>query len=116
MALQVKQVKKASKTNANKSQEESKRSDTAGNNNQDEDQTDYSKICKLCNREFPLYFYQQEDIILRLPDRQLTKLTLQMKNDLVNKLAYLKYLRINGRFCEPCDCPKKRVHTYCQTA
>ena len=36
-------------------------------------------ICKLCMREQPLYFYQQEDIIKRLPERSLTKLLTLMK-------------------------------------
>ena len=37
------------------------------------------EICRLCNREQPLYFYQQEDIIKRMPERSMTRLLLQMK-------------------------------------
>lgn len=47
---------------------------------QEDDET--SLICKLCMREQPLYFYQQEDIVRRLPERSLTKLLTQMKHDL----------------------------------
>ena len=39
-----------------------------------------------------------------------------MKSDLQSKMAYLKYLRVSAKFCEPCDCPRRRVHKYCQTA
>jgi len=39
-----------------------------------------------------------------------------MKQDLLAKLAYLKYLKVSAKFCTPCECPRKRVHIYCQTA
>lgn len=51
-----------------------------------------------------------------MPERALTKLLTQMKQDLMLKLAYLKYLKVSAKFCQPCECPRKRVHTYCQTA
>ena len=72
--------------------------------------------CKLCQREQPLYFYQQEDIIKRMPERQFTKLLTQMKRDLEAKMSYLKYIKVSARFCQPCQCPRKKVHVYCQTA
>lgn len=77
---------------------------------------DNTLICKLCMREQPLYFYQQEDIIKRLPERTLTKLLTQMKIDLQAKLSYFKFLKVSAKFCQPCECPRKNVHTYCQTA
>ena len=46
----------------------------------------------------------------------MTKLNTQMKQDLLAKLAYLKYLKVSAKFCQPCECPRKKVHTYCQTA
>ena len=82
----------------------------------EQEDDEQSQICKLCGREQPLYFYQQEDIIRRMPERALTKLLTQMKQDLMLKLAYLKYLKVSAKFCQPCECPRKRVHTYCQTA
>ena len=39
-----------------------------------------------------------------------------MKQDLQAKQAYLKYLKVSAKFCQPCECPRKKVHTYCQTA
>ena len=48
----------------------------------EQEDDDSTLICKLCMREQPLYFYQQEDIIKRLPERALTKLLTQMKQDL----------------------------------
>ena len=85
-------------------------------NRKEQDYDDTTVVCKLCMREQPLYFYQQEDIIRRLPDRSLTKLNSQMKQDLESQQAYLKYLKVSAKFCQPCECPRKRVHTYCQTA
>ena len=38
------------------------------------DEQESNQVCKLCYREFPLYFYQQEEVIKRLPDRSLSKL------------------------------------------
>ena len=37
-----------------------------------EEEVNEQKLCKLCNRETPLYFYQQEDVVKRLPERALT--------------------------------------------
>ena len=42
--------------------------------NGEREDDDNALIYKLCMREQPLYFYQQEDIIKRLPERSLTKL------------------------------------------
>lgn len=39
-----------------------------------------------------------------------------MKQDLMLKLSYLKYLKVSAKFCQPCECPHKKVHVYCQTA
>lgn len=85
-------------------------------NFQEEDQERDNLVCKLCNRETPLYFYQQEDVIKRLPERSLTKLLTQMRQDLAQKAVYLKYLKISAKFCQPCECKNRRVHTYCVTA
>lgn len=99
-----------------------KKKKTAGKQNHDmmghdEDrqmEDESATICRLCNREQPLYFYQQEDVIKRLPERSLTKLTLKMKQDLLDKkLNYLKYLRVSAKFCDPCQCARRKVHTYC---
>ena len=75
-----------------------------------------AQICRLCNRESPLYFYQQQDIIKRIPERSMTKLLLQMKADLTAKQEYLNFIRVSANWCSPCDCPGKKVHKYCQTA
>lgn len=73
-------------------------------------------ICKYCNREQPYYFYQQEDVIRRLPERTLTPLLYDLKNDLEAKANYLKYLKISAKFVKPCACSKKEAHAYCMTA
>ena len=28
----------------------------------------------------------------------------------------MKYIKVSARFCQPCQCPRKKVHVYCQTA
>lgn len=84
--------------------------------NEDGDAVDSAQVCRLCDREQPLYVYQQQEILKRTPERSLTKLLLRMKMDVKEKVMYLKYLRVSGKFCEPCECKNKRVHRYCQTA
>ena len=83
--------------------------------NQREEQ-EQDKLCHLCNRETPLYFYQQEDVVRRLPERTLTKLLQDLKTDMEAKANYLKYLKISAKFIKPCLCERKQVHSYCQTA
>ena len=83
--------------------------------NQEEDINE-SKSCKLCNREQPLYFYQQEDIVKRLPERALTQLLSDLKEDMEAKANYLKYLKISAKFINPCGCTNNMVHSYCMTA
>jgi hypothetical protein len=45
----------------------------------------------------------------------LTKLLLNLKEDMQKKAAYLKYLKVSAKFIEACECDKK-VHAYCLTA
>ena len=72
--------------------------------------------CHLCNRETPLYFYQQEDVVRRLPERALTKFLQDLKTDMEAKANYLKFIKISAKFIKPCLCERKLVHSYCQTA
>ena len=83
----------------------------------DENQLAETKVCRLCNRETPLYFHQQEDLVKRLPERALTPLLSDLKADMEAKANYLKYLKISARFLKPCSCTNQMsVHAYCQTA
>jgi len=70
----------------------------------DEQAINETKVCKLCNRETPLYFYQQEDVVKRLPERSLTQLLSELKEDMDEKANYLKYLKISAKFINPCGC------------
>ena len=72
-----------------------------------------TKVCRLCDREQPLYVYQQQEILKRIPERSLTELLLKMKQHVRERVMYLKYLRVSGKFCEPCDCKNISVHRYC---
>ena len=72
-----------------------------------------TKVCRLCEREQPLYVYQQQEILKRTPERSLTELLLKMKQHVKERVMYLKYLRVSGKFCEPCDCKNISVHRYC---
>jgi len=74
------------------------------------------KVCKLCNRELPIFFYGNEEQVKRLPERALTSLLREMKEDLENKRNYLKTLRVSAKFIQPCSCKNQDVHTYCMTA
>ena len=82
-------------------------------NHEDQHQT---RVCQLCNRDTPLYFYQQEDVVKRLPERALTKLLADLKADMELKANYLKYLKISAKFLHPCSCKHRLEHSYCLTA
>jgi len=86
------------------------------NEDNKEIQEERNKVCHLCNRELPIFFYGNEEQIKRLPERALTTLLQDMKQDLENKLNYLKTLRVSFKFIQPCSCVDKDVHTYCMTA
>ena len=81
-------------------------------------QTTTAQICFLCNRETPLYFYQQRDIVNSLHQQSLTKLCRQMRSDLLagNRGKYLQYIRIKANFVTACPCEPRQVHSYCLTA
>lgn len=72
-------------------------------------------LCELCNKELPVLFYKNEDLVKRMPDHTLNPFLKAVKNDLFNNEQYLKYLRVSSKFIRPCLC-KKPVHTYCITA
>lgn len=72
-------------------------------------------LCKLCNKELPILFFKNEDLIKRMPERNMTPFLLGMKGDLFNKAPYLKYLKVSSKFIRPCNC-KSPVHIYCITA
>ena len=73
------------------------------------------KVCKLCKRQTPLYFWSNDDQFNRLHDRALTPLLQEMKKDSTTN-QYLKYFRVKQNFIEPCNCKNKKVHAYCMTA
>lgn len=80
------------------------------------EESSVAKVCQLCNRDTPLYFYQQEDVVKRLPERALTKLLADLKSDMEAKANYLKYLKISAKFLHPCSCKQRLEHSYCLTA
>ena len=55
-------------------------------------------------------------MVKRLPERSLTPLLIELKNDMDQKAEYLKYLKISAKFISPCACKTSDVHSYCQTA
>ena len=55
-------------------------------------------VCKLCNREQPIYFYQQEEVIKRLPERSLTPLLKNLKTDVIKQPKYLSFLKVSAKF------------------
>jgi hypothetical protein len=73
------------------------------------------KVCHLCLREFPIFFHGNDEQITRLPDRGLTQLLRDMKQDLSKKAGYLKTLKVSTKFIKPCSCTES-VHAYCMTA
>ena len=55
-------------------------------------------------------------MIKRLPERYLSPLLKSLKKDFNNKRQYLKFLRINAKYINPCNCEDKLHHAYCVTA
>lgn len=55
-------------------------------------------------------------MILRMPERFLPLFLKQLKQDYINKRAYLKYLRVSSKFIKCCQCNIKQCHSYCITA
>ena len=77
--------------------------------------TNTMKVCKLCKRQTPLYFWSNDEQFNRLHDRSLTPLLKDMKVD-STKNQYLKYFRVKQNFIQPCNCKSNKVHAYCMTA
>lgn len=73
------------------------------------------KICGLCARSTPVFFYKNEEQVKRLPERSLTPLLQELKEDMKLKANYLKYLKVSTRFIEACHCAEP-VHAYCLSA
>ena len=63
-----------------------------------------------------MFVVDTDDMIKRLPERFLSPLLRSLRKDFNNKRQYLKFLRINARWIQPCNCEDKRDHAYCVTA
>jgi hypothetical protein len=61
-------------------------------------------ICDLCARNRPIFVVDTDDMIKRMPERHLSPLLKNLKNDFNQKKLYLKFLRIHSRFIYPCKC------------
>ena len=76
-------------------------------------------MCRLCAREFPLFFHGNEQQVNTVPERAMPKLLIEMKRGLLSKANYLKYLKISNKWVSPCNCVVKEkkkpimVHAYC---
>ena len=74
------------------------------------------EICILCERNRPVFLVDNDDMILRLPERFLPPFLWNMKQDFLAKRPYLKFLRVNSRLIRICECSQKNAHAYCITA
>ena len=74
-------------------------------------------ICFLCKRNKPVFVSDMDNSILRLPDRVLTPFLFRLKQDFIKKCKYLRFLRMNSRSINICDCTQyQNCHAYCSTA
>lgn len=62
-----------------------------------------------------MFFFQNDDQVKRLPERTLSPLLLDLKQDMQRKKEYLKYLKVSTKFIEACSCDQ-HVHQYCLSA
>lgn len=74
------------------------------------------EICYFCQRPRPIFLVDQDDMILRLPERFLPPFLKNLKLDFLHKKLYLKYLRITSKLIHVCSCRHKLCHAYCATA
>lgn len=72
--------------------------------------------CHLCQRPWPIFVTETDDMIKRLPERFLSPLLKSLKKDFTNKRQYLKFLRISVKYIKACNCENKDTHQYCLTA
>lgn len=73
------------------------------------------QICYLCQRTRPI-FMVDTDNIQGIPDRSLSPFLLSLKQDFLNKRAYLQFIKISSQFIQICECSQKICHAYCITA
>ena len=76
-------------------------------------------MCKLCRRETPFYFNNQEaNHLQNIPDRSLTQFLKDMRTHVKSESKFLSLLKVSAKFVKACDCQKKdkHVHAYCLTA
>ena len=70
----------------------------------------------LCERDFPVFVVGQDNVIMRLRERYLPPFLYRLKQAYLSNEGYLKYLRINTRLVNACNCEHKIAHSYCITA
>ena len=73
-------------------------------------------VCDLCQRPWPIFVAETDEMIKRLPERFLSIFLRSLKKDFNKKRQYLKFLRISVKFVKACDCEMKNTHQYCLTA
>jgi hypothetical protein len=78
--------------------------------------TNEDVTCYFCHRPRPIFIVDNDDMILRMPERYLPPFLKSLKQDFINKKQYLKYLRISSNLIRSCECTHKICHAYCTTA
>jgi len=82
-----------------------------------ENYNERTEECFYCKRDKPIFLYDSDNQIMRLPDRVLSPFLLQLKADFKRKKEYLKFLRLNSRSIRLCKCETyQTIHAYCATA
>jgi hypothetical protein len=101
---------------AENNKKKKKRVQTKKEENEEEDfEPIEEKICRLCNRTVPVFFFQNDDQVKRLPERVLTPLLLDLKSDMEKKMHYLRFLKVSTKFIDACNCTEQ-LHSYCLSA
>ena len=65
------------------------------NKNDDEEK---QLLCKLCERNLPVFLTRDDNQILRMPESSLVPFLKNLKNDYLKNRAYLKFLKVNSKF------------------
>mmetsp|Transcript_9655 Transcript_9655/g.16220 ORF Transcript_9655/g.16220 Transcript_9655/m.16220 type:complete len:201 (-) Transcript_9655:256-858(-) len=80
------------------------------------DHEEEEQVCDLCERAQPIFLVGYDNAIMRMQDRHLPEFLKQLKQDFVQQQEYFKILKVNSKFVQSCECPRKIVHQYCGTA
>ena len=82
-----------------------------------EENSEDTTKCMLCNRDKPVFFVDNDDTIKDINDQHMPRFLKQLHTDYLSNMNYFQFLRLKPNSIIICNCnPKRHAHTYCITA